>query len=97
VMGKGKLLAQGRIDELKARIESVYQVRVKTDAEEFAKALEAGGCRTEQAEDLLDVIMPDGASAEVIWRTAAKTNTQIRYLRPRRSTLEEVFLKAVGD
>jgi ABC-2 type transport system ATP-binding protein len=97
VMGKGKLLAQGRIDELKARIESVYQVRVKTDAEEFAKALEAGGCRTEQAEDLLDVIMPDGTSAEVIWRTAAKTNTQIRYLRPRRSTLEEVFLKAVGD
>jgi ABC-2 type transport system ATP-binding protein len=97
VMGRGKLLAQGRIDELKARIESVYQVRVKSDAEEFAKALEATGCRTEKADDLLDVVMPDGAGADVIWRTAAKTNHQIRYLRPRRSTLEEVFLKAVGN
>jgi hypothetical protein len=30
-----------------------------------------------------------------VWKLAASTREQIRYLRPQCSTLEEVFLKAV--
>jgi ABC-2 type transport system ATP-binding protein len=97
VLGRGKLLAQGRIDELKARFDSVYQVRVKRDPEEFAVALRANGCRTALSDEgeFLEVTTPIGVGPELIWRTAAETDKQVRYLRPRRSTLEEVFLKAV--
>jgi ABC-2 type transport system ATP-binding protein len=96
VMGRGKLLAQGRIDEMKARFESVYQVRVKQDQEGFGEELKAGGCRIAiTQDDLLEVSTPEGAGAELIWRTAARSRKQIRYLRPRRSTLEEVFLNAL--
>jgi hypothetical protein len=31
----------------------------------------------------------------MLWQAAADEHEQIRYLRPQRSTLEEVFLKAV--
>ena len=31
----------------------------------------------------------------MLWEAAAQEKLQIRYLRPQRSTLEEVFLKAV--
>jgi hypothetical protein len=31
----------------------------------------------------------------VLWQAAAAQKEQIRFLRPQRSTLEEVFLKAV--
>jgi hypothetical protein len=31
----------------------------------------------------------------MLWEAAAVESEQIRYLRPRRSTLEEVFLEAV--
>lgn len=95
VMGRGKLLAQGRIEEMKARFESVYQVRVKDGAEAFASQLAAKNCKADVVEDVLEVTMPEGIGPEVIWKTAAEAKHQIRYLRPRRSTLEEVFLKAL--
>jgi len=97
VMGRGKLLAKGRIDEMKARFESVYQVRVKREQEAFAHELQRVGCRTNAEDDALEVVTPDGVGPDLIWRTAAQTGKQIRYLRPRRSTLEEVFLKALED
>jgi hypothetical protein len=33
----------------------------------------------------------------MIWQAALDTGDQVRWLRPRRSTLEEVFLKAVEE
>jgi ABC-2 type transport system ATP-binding protein len=46
-------------------------------------------------EDVLVVQLPQGAGVQMLWKAAADGNDQIRYLRPQRSTLEEVFLKAV--
>ena len=46
---------------------------------------------------MLLVELPAGQTQNLLWRTAADVGGQIRFLRPQRSTLEEVFLKAVAE
>ncbi len=95
VLGGGKLLAQGEIQQLKQSHDQTFDVRLKGDMRSFAARLSAIGCSTELLDDLLRVRIPAGRSQELLWEAAAKENEQIRYLRPQRSTLEEVFLNAV--
>ncbi len=97
VLGRGSLLAQGTIQELKQVHHQLFDVRVKTDSERFARQLTAAGCSVQaQDEGLLVELTPDQTPA-VVWQTAAAAGEQIRYLRPRRSTLEEVFLNAIAE
>jgi ABC-2 type transport system ATP-binding protein len=95
VLGGGKLLAQGEIQELKQIHDQTFDVRLKGDMNAFAARLSAIGCSTELQDDLLRVRVPAGRSQQLLWEAAADTNEQIRCLRPQRSTLEEVFLHAV--
>jgi ABC-2 type transport system ATP-binding protein len=97
VLGGGKLLAEGWIKDLKQVHAQQYEVRVKNDPVGFARAMSANGCQVETQEDGLIVEVPLGQTEDVLWRTAFAQEEQIRFLRPRRSTLEEVFLKAVGE
>jgi ABC-2 type transport system ATP-binding protein len=95
VLGNGKLLAQGEIQDLKAIHEQTFDVRLKADLTSFAERLSALGCSTEFQDDFVRVRLPAGHSQQLLWDVAAQQNEQIRYLRPQRSTLEEVFLNAV--
>jgi len=95
VLGSGKLLAEGKIRDLKQVHDRHFEVRLKADPEDFARRLTALGCTAERRDDRLVVQLPEGGSPQLLWRTAAEQGQQIRYLRPLRSTLEEVFLKAV--
>jgi ABC-2 type transport system ATP-binding protein len=95
VLGSGKVLTQGTIQQLKQIHNRCFEVRLKADAAPFAHRLTALGCTTEFRDDLLVVQVPAGRSPQMLWETAAEQRQQIRYLRPQRSTLEEVFLKAV--
>jgi ABC-2 type transport system ATP-binding protein len=97
VLARGQLLAQGRIHELKQAHDRMFEVRVKADPHGFARRLEELGCGVELRDDVLLVRLPEGRSRDLLWRVAASSGEQIRYLRPQRSTLEEVFLKAVGE
>lgn len=95
VLGRGELLAAGKIQELKQAHERAFELRLKADTERFARRLNEAGCQTELQEDLLRVRLPDGHSHTLLWELAHTTQVQIRYLRPQRSTLEEVFLHAL--
>src|SRR5688572_13132179 len=95
VLGGGKLLAQGDIQQLKQVHNQTFDVRLKGEMGPFAARLSAIGCATDFQDDVLRVRIPDGQSQQLLWETAAHENEQIRYLRPQRSTLEEVFLNAV--
>jgi ABC-2 type transport system ATP-binding protein len=95
VLGAGKLLAEGQIQQLKQTHNHCYEVRVKADVTPFARRLSELGCTTEQSHDVLRVQLPESSSAQLLWEAAANAGEQIRYLRPQRSTLEEVFLNAV--
>jgi ABC-2 type transport system ATP-binding protein len=95
VLARGQLLAQGEIRELKQAHDRMVEVRVKADPPRFARRLMELGCGVEPRDDLLRVRLPEGRSRDLLWQLAASSGEQIRYLRPQRSTLEEVFLKAV--
>jgi ABC-2 type transport system ATP-binding protein len=97
VLGQGRLLAQGLIKDLKQAHDRVFEVRVKADQEDFERFLAAAGCRTAPNGDSLYVKIPENRTQELLWQTAQKSGHQIRFLRPRRSTLEEVFLHAVSE
>jgi ABC-2 type transport system ATP-binding protein len=95
VMGRGKLLMQGRLADLKAKFESVYRYRLKAANADFQARLGSLGGEIAARDDQWEVRFPDGVGPAEIWRCARETGAQVRALRPRRSTLEEVFLKAL--
>jgi ABC-2 type transport system ATP-binding protein len=97
VLGRGKLLASGRIDELKKRHTLQFEARVKGDQLAFAGRLAGLGVRAEPLEDRLLVELDDGQTLGVLWEAAREGVEQIRMLRPRQSTLEEVFLDALAE
>src|SRR5512137_1110177 len=45
ILNKGRLAAEGRMEDLRAIRYSLYELRIKGDGEAFLKDLEAGGCR----------------------------------------------------
>jgi ABC-2 type transport system ATP-binding protein len=95
VMESGRVLTQGKISELKQAHRLCYEVRLKTDGVDFSEKLTALGCGVEKRDDALRITVPEGGTAQMIWQVARNQQKQIRYLRPLRSTLEEVFLNAV--
>jgi ABC-2 type transport system ATP-binding protein len=97
VLGRGRLLAQGRIDELKQPHDRQFEVRVKGDPLAFAGLLARRGIAAAPADDHLLVELPPGATRQLLWETAGQAGEQVRALRCRRSTLEEIFLRAVAE
>jgi ABC-2 type transport system ATP-binding protein len=97
LIARGQLLAQGKISDLKQAHDRAVEVRVKSDPAGFARRLSELGCTVEERDEVLIVTMPALGTTELLWQAAASCGEQIRYLRPQRSTLEEVFLKAVQE
>jgi ABC-2 type transport system ATP-binding protein len=97
VLGSGKLLIEGQIHQLKHVHHHCFEVRLKSDGSRFAHRLAELGCPTKVQDDLLVVEIPEGSSPQMLWQLARDEQQQIRFLRPQRSTLEEVFLKAMEN
>jgi hypothetical protein len=70
-------------------------VRLKDEPAPFARRLSELGCGVELRDEQLRVRLPEGRSPQILWELAAEQHQQIRYLRPQRNTLEEVFLKTL--
>ena len=97
VIGRGRLLVQGRIAELERPHQDEFEVRVKGDLSAFAARLAAIGVSARVADDGLLVTIPQGRPTALLWEAARDAGEQIRALRLRRSTLEEVFLSALEE
>ncbi|MGE3808258.1 MAG: ATP-binding cassette domain-containing protein [Gemmataceae bacterium] len=97
VLGKGRVLAQGDVRQLKESHANTFEIRLKGEMEHFGQRLRAAGCAVKPREDLLLVTPPAGQAERFLWEQAASAQEQIRHLRPQRSTLEEIFLQAVED
>src|SRR5258707_3871181 len=81
VLGRGQLLAQGRIQEMKQVHQRYFEVRLKDDPARFVERLETLGCSAQPNADMLLVQLPAGQTQAMIWQTAAATGGQIRFLR----------------
>jgi ABC-2 type transport system ATP-binding protein len=97
VLGEGRLLAQGNIKDLKQVHQRQFEVRLKQGADSFLDRLGKGGCISHKQDGMHVIELPPGADERLFWETAAVLGLQIRFLRPRRSTLEEVFMTAIGE
>jgi ABC-2 type transport system ATP-binding protein len=97
VLGRGRLLAHGRIEELKQRHDQQFELRVKGDQRSFADQLGGRGIEATPIDDHLLVDIPLGNSAKVLWEVAVAAGEQVRSFRPKRSTLEEIFLAALAE
>jgi ABC-2 type transport system ATP-binding protein len=97
VMGRGRLLTSGRIDVLKECHDRQIELRVKGDQAVFAQQLVARGIPAEPVDDHLLLRLPPATAPALVWQAALESGEQVRSLRPRRSTLEEVFLKALAE
>lgn len=97
VMGRGKLLTQGKISELKKKHEHEFEVRVKGDLSDFARKLQEIGIDASPEEEQIRVKMNEGQGPADLWKVALESGEQIRSLKPRQSTLEEVFFHAVAE
>ncbi len=96
VMGQGKVLTQGKITDLKIGHEQSFEVRLKNETERFRQRLSDLGCQINVNEETLRIVLPGQHDERFLWELAANEQFQIRHLRPHRSSLEEVFLKAIG-
>lgn len=96
VLGRGRLRIDGRIADLEWSHHREFELRVKGDQAEFSRRLETLGIAAEPAGDHLMIRLPAEREPRAIWEAARDAGEQIRAFRPRRSTLEEVFLDALG-
>ncbi len=96
VLGRGQLLVQGRIEDLERSHDREFELRVKGEPSAFSARLEAMGIPALPMDDHLLVTLPLDKEPHVLWEAARDAGEQVRAFRPRRSTLEEVFLDALG-
>jgi ABC-2 type transport system ATP-binding protein len=96
VFNLGRVAAAGTIAELTGPLRSVYEVRVKGDAQAFLTDLKDRGCDWSEGPDGFRVFLMDGSGPELIFSTARECGVQVRHLRPSSQSLEDVFLSALG-
>ena len=97
ILNKGRVKAEGRLEDLRATDLSLYELKIKGDGEAFLKDLEAMKCRVEEMEDkLIKVYMPADRNRMEIFRAAARTGVQIRYFVKSQTSLEDLFAQVVG-
>jgi ABC-2 type transport system ATP-binding protein len=97
ILKQGKVVAEGRMADLRSIEYSLYEVRIKGQPAPFRKDLEAGGSRVDEMEDgLIKIYMPEGSSPMDVFRAAARAGVQIRYFVKSRTSLEDLFANAVG-
>jgi ABC-2 type transport system ATP-binding protein len=96
----GRVRFFGTIEELRGAgmNEQTFDVEVKVDPNGFAAALTAVGCAVEPSPPRrLIVTIPPGETSSVVFRCAAETGAQIRHLEIRRESMEQAFLRVVGE
>jgi ABC-2 type transport system ATP-binding protein len=97
VMNQGSIATSGTIAELTGPRRQVYDLRLKGDAVAFLTDLKDKGCDWRDAEDGYRVFLADGLGPDALFVTARECGVQVRHLRPGSESLEDVFLRALGE
>lgn len=94
LLNEGKLLAAGPVERLLASQSAETVVRIKGDSSAFVAGLKARGIAVRLSGADLHVVLVAGDTRPV-FRAAAETGSQVRYLGPSVSTVEDLFLSLV--
>jgi ABC-2 type transport system ATP-binding protein len=97
VIHKGRRVAAGKIEELKATSGAMFECRIKGDLEAFRAGLQLFGCQLTEGEDgILKIQMMDGLGSQTLLQVARDHGIQIRHLVPLKQSLEDVFMQVIG-
>jgi len=94
ILGRGRLLVYDTLENLRTSTNGSYRVRFTGSGDAFAKALAGLGCPSRGSGDGEFEVL--GAAPEAVFRAARESGAVIRQLASSRTSLEEIFLKAVG-
>ncbi len=97
VFNQGKVATQGSLAELTGTRRAVFELRLKGEATAFLTDLKDAGGDWIESEDGIRVFLPDGQGPEQIFSLARNAGAQVRALRPGAESLEDVFLRALGE
>jgi ABC-2 type transport system ATP-binding protein len=97
ILNKGRLAAQGTIQELREINFRLFELKTKGESGTFVQRLRDIGCKVEETEDrILKVYMPADLDKMEIFRIARETETQVRQFIRSQTSLEDLFAKTVG-
>ena len=98
ILHRGRVAEQGNIAELKGKRFESYTIRVEGDRDGFASELKSRGCTSRKSGKYqLDVALPEGHGTGLILEAASMTGVQLRQLVPSIRSLEDVFVKIIGE
>jgi ABC-2 type transport system ATP-binding protein len=98
VMKQGELVAHSDLAEERRAQRKLLEVETVGDAEAFRRALAQLGCTCATAGKRgLKVVLPDAIGIPDIYRIALAQQVQIRRMVPKQTSLEEIFLRAMGE
>ncbi|MED5485457.1 MAG: ABC transporter ATP-binding protein [Candidatus Thermoplasmatota archaeon] len=92
MLHKGKLIAQGKIEDLKA-IEREVEVHAWGGASKLEECLNDGGLKVRRTGRVLRVVHVDDSTYDQIISAAAKSGCQIRRMQDHEASLEDLFIR----
>lgn len=97
IMGGGEVLSQGRIEEMNKPHPTLYRVDFGGDGSQFRRRLLESGVRVfEQVDGHFQIELPAEGQQRLVLESARDTGVHVIGLKPKRSSLEETFLHALG-
>lgn len=97
MIGHGKVLRAGTLEEMTAEQEHQYEVRVRDNKEGFQETVAAAGLKCTDLQNgnlLISGLQAD--DGHMIFQLARDSGTHLRHFAPARTSLAEVFMQTVG-
>ncbi|MBI4563880.1 MAG: ABC transporter ATP-binding protein [Planctomycetes bacterium] len=96
ILGRGRLLVYDTLRRLRRSVNETYTVRYTGDRAAFMKALVDSGCAAQPAgEDEITVVREGDATPSAVFKSALISGAVVRQISPSRTSLEDIFLKAL--
>ena len=95
----GRLVHTGPIAEVLSGRAGWFEIRTKEHADRLALALKEKGVAVEAAPDAAETFRAalEDADVDAFWQLAVSLGVQVRHFAPVRVTLEQAFVRMVGD
>ena len=98
MLHEGRVLEQGSMDDFRGQYARVYSIRVDGERQPFVEKLKKAGCEVnEDGSHLMDITLPAGKDTTLFLKTADAADVQLRRMIPSVQTLEDIFVKRIGE